>query len=83
MLDITKETVVGVFIFLYLLGHGVIQAITSAKWEIINSLLSTLLKLDPGFDPLSLIPTVMILTVIVLVFLAIPGTIGFLRMLTE
>lgn len=83
MLEISKNLVVGSIVFLFLLIYGVVGAITSAKWLIITSLFEALLDVGIGSEPIIMLPAGIILWAIVIVFIAIPGSIGLFRLMTS
>lgn len=83
MVEISEDLVLGSIGFIILLMSGAVGALTSAKWEIITNLFSVLSGLDLGTSLLSVLPVAIILYTIIIVFFAIPGTVGLFRMMTN
>ena len=83
MIEISEDLIIGSIVFLFLLMTGVIGALASAKKQVIMSLFEVLFDVGVGSDPITILPAGIILGTIVVVFVAIPGTIGLFRLLTS
>jgi len=83
IVEISEDLVLGSIGFIILLMSGAVGAFTSAKREILMTLFSVLSGLDLGAGLLSALPVAIILYTIIVVFFAIPGTVGLFRMMTN